>query len=1096
MIHWYNFLLVKMRNSALIIFGLFFIGACSENEQTQTSNSKLFTSISPDKSGISFENTLFFKEHLNIIDYLYFYNGGGVAVGDVNNDGLDDIFLTANQLPDKLYINKGNLKFEDISKNAGISIDSTWSTGVSMEDLNNDGLLDIYVSKVGVFHENLYNQVYINQGVNDKTGIPHFKEMSKELGLYFKGFSTQTAFLDYDNDGDMDIYLLNHAVHTPGSYGNIANRTKKDSLSGDLFYENKLNEGKFYFEDVTKKVGIYSSTLGYGLGINASDINGDGYTDIYVSNDFHENDYLYLNNGPNSEDGKFTFTESSEKFFGHTSRFSMGLDIGDLNQDNQPDIFTLDMMPYDSEIFLKSAGEDSDKITQIKTSFGYQPQYARNTMQINNGNGFSDIAPLTQTHATDWSWSALIQDFDNDGLNDIFITNGIYKRPNDLDYINYLSTTDFAEYNQGNQVALAKKLIEQMPTIKLPNIFYKNKGDFNFEKLTDEVGLTESYSNGAAYSDFDNDGDLDVIINNINSPATLLQNNSTSQKYVQFHVVENQLQPNTLGVKVRVYTNGNFQEKQLVTTRGFQSSSTRNIHFGLGDVTKIDSVQILWKDGFVQTEKNNKLNSIIKVSRKNGLSNKFNNSIAQNTFTEFPYIHFENDYLDYGREPLMPEKLSTEGPTILYDDFTNDGIKDIFIGGARYQKPSFYKGLSNGEFTLMNIPAFNIDDKYEDVDAVAFDLENDGDLDIYVLSGGNDREQGDPVLEDRMYLNDGKGKFTRVIAQLPSTNGGSVSAADYNNDGYIDLFVGSRSVPGNYGMPPISLILKNTQKGGFSVVAQDQMGMVTDSEWADLNNDGFKDLVIVGDWMPVTILMNQKNGKFKYDTPNLGLTKTSGLWNTIEIADIDGNGYLDILAGNVGENFKWHASPDQPVKLYIDDFDNNEFLDPIIFYPLFGNYVPFANRATLNKQLPYLAKRFKSYKEFAKIKTIEDLTGKPEKDIKTKKELHELRSMLYLNTGNAFDGHPLPKVAQESTINDFIISDLGVFYIGNYNGFVTELGNSDASSGGILSEYKDALFTNHKKINLPNFLAYKRIVKLDNNQYLILSNNNRAYLIN
>ncbi|MEO9892131.1 VCBS repeat-containing protein [Aurantibacter sp.] len=1060
----------------------------------------MFSEVNPEKSGLQFSNDLSYKENLNIIDYLYYYNGGGVAVGDLNNDGLDDIYFTANQLPDKLYLNKGNLTFEDITKTSGIEIDSTWSTGVSFEDLNNDGFLDIYVSKVGVFREDAHNKVYINQGKLDDNKNVSFIEVSQEIGLNFNGFSTQTAFLDYDNDGDMDIYLLNHAVHTTRSYGGIEKRYEKDSLSGDVFYENKLNEGQFYFEDVTEKVGIYSSSLGYGLGINASDINGDGLTDIYISNDFHENDYLYINNGPKGENKQVTFTESSEKYFTHTSRFSMGMDIGDLNDDNLPDIFTLDMMPYDNEIFLKSGGEDTDKVTQIKNDFGYQTQYARNAMQINTGNGeFSDRALMAKAHATDWSWSALIQDFDNDGLNDVYITNGIYKRPNDLDYINYLSSTDFAKYTNENQKKLEQKLIAQMPTIKLPNVLLKNNGDHSFENISKEIGLTTSYSNGAAYSDFDNDGDIDIIINNINSNATLLENKTQqnqTENYIQFSLDKNNTESVTTGSKVRVFSNGTYREKQLSPSRGFQSASTRTLHFGLGSQKIIDSAQIIWPNGKIQTEKKVVLNTKNSVSQKTDLST-FKTSIISTdiSVTEFPYIHFENDYLDYGREPLMPEKLSTEGPALVYEDLTGDGIKDLFIGGSRYHKSSFYKGLASNDFEKIAVSTFEMDEKYEDVNAVAFDLENDGDLDLYVQSGGNDKQEGDPLLEDRMYINQGNGKFERVTAQLPATNGGSLAAGDYNNDGFKDLFVGSRSVPGAYGMSPVSLILKNNTKGGFTAVAQDKMGMVTDSKWADLNNDGFKDLIVIGDWMPITILMNQKNGKFKYATPALGLSKTSGLWNTIEVTDIDGNGSLDILAGNVGENFKWQATTEKPVKLYIDDFDENGQLDPIIFYPLFGNDVPFANRTTLNAQLPYLAKKYKNYNEFSKIKGIEDITDKAVKDINVKKELHELRSMVYLNSGDSLVGHPLPKSAQASTIQDFVVSGKSVAYVGNYKGFVTELGNNDGNAGGILANFDKNTYKKSTNLPLPIGLEAKHIINLSSATYLVISNNNRAYVL-
>ncbi|WP_041632774.1 VCBS repeat-containing protein [Maribacter sp. HTCC2170] len=1078
----------------LVLFLLHLSCTKDKSKNNEFNGTTLFEEVPLDHSNVDFSNTLTYVENINIIDYLYYYNGGGVALGDINNDGLDDIYFTGNQLPDKLYLNKGNLKFEDITAKAGVKIDSTWSTGVTMEDINNDGLIDIYVSKVGVFHENSRNLAYINQG-NLK-----FKEMGKEIGLGFKGYSTQAAFLDYDNDGDMDMYLLNHAVHTLRSYGNTDRRKVKDSLSGDQFYENKLNEGQLNFVNITDDVGIYSSALGYGLGINASDVNGDGLTDIYVSNDFHENDYLYINNGRDPKSQKVTFQERSKDFFGHTSRFSMGMDIGDINGDTKPDIFTLDMMPYDREIHLKSAGEDTDKVTQIKSKFGYHTQYARNTLQINKGNGFADIAPLTKTHATDWSWSALIQDFDNDGRNDIFVTNGIYKRPNDLDYVKYLSTTDFAKFSESEQSGLEKKLIDKMPMVKLPNFLFMNQGNYSFEKMSKTAGLKASYSNGAAYSDLDNDGDLDLVVNNINESATILENKTSSNEdgnYVQFQFANNQLNSNALGVKIHVFSDSTIQEKQLAGSRGFQSSSTRILHFGLGKTETIDSIQVFWPDGTVQTENKIRINSKTTIHKQesNITFNPLKTAIT-NTQEKFPFLHFENDYLDYVREPLMPEKLSTEGPAAVYEDLDGDGIKDLFIGGARYSKPTFFKGEKNNGFALVDVPAFSGDERYEDIDAVAFDLENDGDLDLYVQSGGNDMPQGDPLFEDRMYINLGGGNFERLQAQLPTTNGGSLAAGDYNNDGFTDLFVGGRSMPGAYGVPPVSLILKNTGEGGFTVEAQDQMGMVTDSEWADINQDGFLDLVIVGDWMPISILMNQKNGKFKYDTPNLGLTKTAGLWNTIEIADIDDNGFPDIIAGNVGENFKWQASDSLPVKLYIHDFDENGQPDPIIFYPLFDQYVPFGNRDALNAQLPYLAKRFKTYEQYSKVKNIEDLTGVPKNKINISKEIHEVRSMIYMNSGESLKGHPLPKMAQSSTINDIVNSKNGVLYLGNYFGFVTEIGNNNGNPGGILSNFNGTSFNTNKELDLPKSFEFRKIIKINDDQFIAISNNNTAIKIN
>lgn len=1084
---------------SVFIVAFLFLVSCSETKkQVPIEKAAIyFHSVPSDSSGVDFSNDLHYKDDLNIIEYLYYYNGGGVAIGDINNDGLEDIYLSANQTPDRLYLNLGNLKFKDITEEAGMVLDSTWSTGVTMEDINNDGFLDIYVSKVGNYKSlKAHNLLYINNGNNS------FTESSSQYGLDFSGFSTQASFFDYDNDGDMDMYLMNHSIHTPRSYGNISIRQQKDSLAGDRFFENTLNEGNAQFIDVTNESGIYSSALGYGLAITTADINKDGFIDIYIGNDFHEDDYLYINQGNK------TFKESSDAYLNHTARFTMGVDIADINNDLLPDIFTLDMMPFDHEVFLKSGGEDSDKVSQIKKNFGFGTQYARNTLQLNRDNqSFSDVALMTETHATDWSWSPLIQDFDNDGLLDIYVTNGIYKRPNDLNYINYLSNVDFAKYDQTKQNEIEKKLIDQMPTINISNVLFRNKGTLEFERFTNASGLQPSYSNGAAYGDLDNDGDLDIVVNNINQKAFVLENRSSNQasnNFISFELRGNETYKNPSGSKLYLYANGKTFYRELAATKGFQSSSSHRVHFGLGSTEKIDSVKIQWLDGMEQIEMDlviNQHHAIERNATRTPSENDSSKDEPNSHVPTFPYVHIENNYLDYEREILIPEKLSSEGPCLLKADFNGDGRDDIFVGSSKYQSPSLFIQQRNGTFLKDKKSEFIKDIEYEDVDATAFDLDNDGDLDLYVMSGGNEKVEGNPYLEDRIYINDGKGTFSRLKIDLIRTNGGSVSSGDFNGDGFTDLFIGNRSIPGGYGLSPTSYILENNGKGSFRVVAQSSMGMITDSQWANINNDELLDLVLVGDWMPITILINQGDSKFVDKTKAYGLDKTHGMWNKVWVTDLNGDGKNDILGGNAGLNMKFKASQEHPLKLYVDDFDENTQPDPIIFYDFFGDYVPFASKDRLAQQLPSLKKRFLGYEEFSKIGNITDLTGWQEMDILETKTIYELKSMAFIQQDSTFQGISLPKEAQMSSIEDFLVDadqdgNQRIVFVGNYLDYTTELGQSSSNSGGTLTYGENGMFNFTDYLPLPPAINAREILKIGEDTFLVVSNDGPSYTFN
>jgi len=1071
----------KMKIFAGILTGivLFSVGCQRNNKNPETheapSEGTLFTLLSSDSTGIAFVNKVVNQKDFNIFKYRNFYNGGGVAIGDINNDGLADIYLTGNMVANKLYLNKGNLVFEDISASAGVEGNKPWSTGVVMVDVNGDGYLDIYVSNAGNMEGNNHdNDLYINNG--DLT----FSEQAEDFNLAKTGFSTHASFFDYDKDGDLDAYILNNSNIPVSSLGYAEQREVRaqdwegvpDIFKGvgDMLLRN--DDGKFV--DVSEEAGIFGSLIGFGLGVMVTDINKDLYPDIYVSNDFYERDYLYIN----QQDG--TFKEEIKNWTSHLSLSAMGIDIADINNDGHAEIFITDMLPEKDERVKSVMEFEGYNVFKLKQSKDFYQQYIQNTLQLNNGNGtFSEVAYFSGVDATDWSWAGLMFDMDNDGLRDIFVTNGVNHDLTDLDFVDFFANEIIQKMALTGKKESIDSIINKMPVKPQPNYAYRNNGDITFSNANKEWGFElPSLSNGAAYGDLDNDGDLDLVVNNVNMEAFVYRNNTSESKgnnYIKLQFEGPENNKFGVGTTALLYHGSNKVLQELIPSRGFQSSMEYVMTIGLGTTKTIDSLRIIWPDDRTQKLENVSANQFLQIKHVD----------AEGVYTLPPIknvkpllkeianpdllAHKENSYNDFDYEGLIYKLLSQEGPALAVGDIDGDGHEDVFTGGAKGQPGTLYRHLGGGRLQLGRQTALEAEAAYEDTAAAFFDADNDGDLDLVVGSGGNEAGQ-ESTYKSRLYLNDGSGKFARSPRELPSNNKNIavIEPHDFDGDGDMDLFIGSRSVVGIYGANPDHLFLENDGKGNFSDATERlaydlrEEGMITDALWADMDGDGKKDLVTVSDWGTPAIFRN--NGR-RLSRQETSLDSLHGWWNVVEAKDLDGDGDLDLILGNQGANLHYRPSREEPMKMWVNDFDNNGTIEQIVTLHSQGSDYPLHQKKELTNQMVALKKQNLKASEYAK-RSIAELFPAEILQNSIVKQASVSESVLAINEGGGkFTVKNLPSRVQLSCICGISCADINsdgymdLILGGNNFEFKPQYSRLDGNFGNVLLGGKDLEFT-------------------------------------